>query len=273
MNYALLDQAVRFIQQAWPEAHPSAALICGSGWSNVVEAFELHGSLSYEDIPGLGKPGVAGHAGKLSWGTLHGVETFIFQGRRHYYEGVGWTPIALPVYAAKKCGVQTVVLTNSAGCIREDLSPGDLLGVRDHFNFMGANPLIGDHKPCWGPRFPDQTYVYTEALREKLIAAGKDTGIEVSQGAYLAAAGPSYESPFEIQAFKKWGADAVGMSTVPEAILASAAGMNVACVSCMTNYAAGIGGQALSHEEVTHTTQATMPRMKGLLENFWKRLG
>jgi purine-nucleoside phosphorylase len=272
VNYELLEQAAHCIQKTWPNARPSTALICGSGWSTVVEAFELHGSLSYEDIPGFGKPGVVGHAGELSWGTLHGVETFIFQGRRHYYEGVGWTPIALPIYVAKQCGVQTMVLTNSAGCMREDLSPGDLLIVRDHFNFMGANPLVGDHNPCWGPRFPDQSYVYDAALREKLVAAGTDIGLSLSQGVYLAASGPTYESPFEIQAFKQWGADAVGMSTVPEAILASAAGLRVACVSCMTNYAAGIGGQALSHEEVTDTTKATMPRMKGLLEQFWKRL-
>jgi len=272
MNYEILEQAFQAIQDKWPDAKPSTALICGSGWSTVIESFDVKDSIGYGDIPGLGKPGVIGHAGELSWGTLNGVETFIFQGRRHYYEGEGWTPVALPVYVSKKIGVETMVLTNSAGCVRDDLKPGDLMVIKDHINNMGDNPLIGAHNEVWGPRFPDQSNVYDKELRKKWKAAAENAGFKIFKGVYYASTGPTYESPAEVKAYKKLGGHAVGMSTLPEAILANAGGMKVAGVSCITNFAAGISPHALSHEEVTDTTKETMPKMKALLENFWAEL-
>ena len=273
MNYELLEQAAQFLKGKWPQAAPSHGLILGSGWSDVVEAFTIKECVDYGEIPGLGKAGVVGHAGTLSWAEGAGLETFIFQGRRHYYEGVGWTPIALPIYVLRELGVQTLVLTNAAGGVRDGMRPGDLMIITDHINNFGVNPLLGAHNEAWGPRFPDQSHVYDSALVELLKQAGAKADVPLSTGTYLASTGPTYETPAEVQAFKRWGADAVGMSTVPEAILANAAGLKVAGLSCITNLAAGISREKLSHEEVTDTTRQTMPRMKSVLTAFWEEMG
>ncbi len=272
MNYELLEQAAAFLKGRWPDAKPTHGLILGSGWSEVVETFEIKDTVEYGDIPGLGKAGVVGHAGKLSWATGPGLETFIFQGRRHYYEGIGWTPIAIPIYVLKQLGAQTLVLTNAAGGARDDMKPGDLMIIADHFNNFGANPLLGEHNPVWGPRFADQSHVYDPGLIEQLKRAGESAGVPLTTGVYLASTGPTYETPAEVRAYKRIGADAVGMSTVPEAMLANAAGLKVAGLSCITNLAAGISKADLSHEEVTDTTKQTMPRMKKVLEAFWKEM-
>ncbi len=272
MNYELLDEALTFIKGRWPDASPRCGLILGSGWSEVVDTFDVKDSIDYGDIPGMGKAGVVGHAGKLSWASAAGLETFIFQGRRHYYEGVGWTPIAIPIYLLKQLGADRLVLTNAAGGARDDMKPGDLMIIRDHINNFGVNPLLGAHNPVWGPRFADQSTIYKPELVACLRAAGEKADVPLLEGVYLASTGPTYETPSEVQAFKRWGADAVGMSTVPEAMLANAAGLQVAGLSCITNLAAGISKQALTHEEVTDTTQQTMPRMKNVLKALWEEL-
>lgn len=272
MNYELMEEALAFIKGRWPDAAPQCGLILGSGWSEVVDTFEIRDTIEYGDIPGLGKAGVVGHAGKLSWASAAGLETFIFQGRRHYYEGVGWTPIAIPIYILKHLGTQRVVLTNAAGGVRDDMKPGDLMIIADHYNNFGVNPLLGAHNPVWGPRFADQSTIYDPTMIQCLKAAGEKANVPLTTGVYLASTGPTYETPAEVQAYKRWGADAVGMSTVPEAMLANAAGLKVAGLSCITNLAAGISKQALSHEEVTDTTQQTMPRMKNVLVALWEEL-
>lgn len=269
----ILDQALAFIRSRWPQAQPEMGLILGSGWSEVVDAFHVADAIPYEQIPGLGKTGVVGHAGRLVLAESSGVETLIFQGRRHFYEGVGWTPIALPVFLLKSLGAKGVMVTNAAGGVRGDLRPGTLMIIRDHINFLGANPLIGPHDPVWGPRFPDQSEVYNPHFRRLLSQAGKAAGETLPEGVYLADSGPTYESPAEIRAFRTLGADAVGMSTVPEALLANAAGLKVAGLSCITNLAAGISAQALSHEEVTEATRNAMSRMKAVVLGFWKEVG
>lgn len=273
MDMHRLQQAFDKIRAHWPDARPRAGLVLGSGWSDVVASFSVKDSLPYEDIPGLGKPGVVGHSGKLAWAELGGVETFIFQGRRHFYEGEGWTPCALPIYVLKQFGVKVVTLTNAAGVIKPGLKPGDLMVIDDHLNNFGTNPLIGPHHEVWGPRFPDQSEVYTKSLRQLLDEAAKEINLPIHHGVYLASSGPPYETPAEIRRYKAAGADAVGMSTVPEAQLASAAGMKVAGLSCITNFAAGISPHALTHEEVTEATREAMPRMKNLLAAYWKKLG
>jgi purine-nucleoside phosphorylase len=272
MDFKALDEAFASIRKAWPDAQPACGLILGSGWSDVAEAFEIQDTIAYGDIPGLGAPGVKGHSGRLVRGTHAGLETFVFQGRRHWYEGEGWTPIALPVYVLKQLGVSTVVLTNAAGGIRNDLEPGDLMVLLDHINMMADHPLIGPHNEVWGARFPDQTHLYDPELRNLLDRASADLELELKHGVYLAGSGPTYETPAEIRAWKHLGADAVGMSTVPEAMLANASGMRVAGISCITNYAAGILDQPLSHAEVTEATAEAMPRMKKLLLKFWELL-
>jgi purine-nucleoside phosphorylase len=270
MNYERMDEAFNFLKGRWPDAQPQCGLILGSGWSEVVDAFEILDSIEYGEIPGLGKAGVVGHAGKLSRARGAGIETFIFQGRRHYYEGVGWTPIAIPIYVLKQWGVSRLILTNAAGGARDGMQPGDLMIISDHINNFGDNPLLGPHHPVWGARFPDQSHVYDPALIALLKKAGERAGVPLTTGVYVASTGPTYETPAEVQAYKRWGGDAVGMSTVPEAILANAAGLKVAGLSCITNLAAGISKQDLSHEEVTDTTQQTMPRMKSVLQALWE---
>ena len=272
MDYPLLEKATQVIQAAFPSARPAFAMILGSGWSDVAGAFHVRGELGYETIPGLGRTGVVGHAGKLLWGDLAGLETLIFQGRRHYYEGEGWTPVALPVFAMKHLGVRRLLLTNAAGGIRRDLVPGTLMILSDHINGMGVNPLVGPHHPHWGPRFPDMSHVYSSRLSTLLRKAGEELKLPISEGVYYAASGPSYETPAEIKAYRTLGADAVGMSTVPEAILARAAGIELAGLSCITNAAAGISTENLSHEEVTETTRQTMPLMKRLIQAYWSKL-
>lgn len=273
MNYELLEDAVTYLKGRWPNAKPSHGLILGSGWSEVVDAFTVKDTVEYGDIPGMGKAGVVGHAGRLAWAEQAGVETFIFQGRRHYYEGVGWTPIAIPIYTLRAFGARMVLLTNAAGGAREGMQPGDLMIISDHINNFGANPLLGEHNAAWGPRFPDQSHVYDPDGIDLLQRAGEAAGVPLTTGVYLASTGPTYETPAEVRAYRTWGADAVGMSTVPEAILANAAGLKVAGLSCITNLAAGIQKTALSHEEVTDTTKQTMPRMKNVLTAVWKELG
>lgn len=272
MKVEVLEQAVGALREKWPDARPVAGLILGSGWSDVVDAFDIKDSVGYGSVPGLGHPGVAGHAGRLVLAEASSIEVLIFQGRRHFYEGIGWTPIALPVYVLKSMGAKTVLLTNAAGGIQDGMRPGDLMILKDHINFMGANPFTGEHHAIWGPRFPDQTLVYDSELRTVLATAAASQGETITEGVYLAGSGPIYETPAEIQAFKIFGADAVGMSTVPEAQLAHAAGMRVVALSCITNLAAGISPRKLTHEEVTNTTKAAMERMKAVVLAYMEGL-
>jgi purine-nucleoside phosphorylase len=267
-----LEKAADFIRKKWKDVEPVCGLILGSGWGPVVDSFNSFKAMDYEEIPGLGKTGVAGHSGRLVWGEASGIETLIFQGRRHYYEGAGWTPIALPVFVLRSLGATKLLITNAAGGIRSDLKTGKLMIIDDHINWIGANPLMGPHRSFWGPRFPDQSEVYDAQLRRLLERAGKKAKLELAHGVYLAGSGPVYETPAEIRAYRAMGADAVGMSTVPEAMLAKASGLRVAGLSCITNSAAGISPDPLSHEEVTQATQEAMPGMKAVILEFWKEM-
>jgi len=266
INQLTLDSAVEAVQKQWPDANPKCGLILGSGWGEVVS--DLKGpELPYHNIPGFGKPGVMGHAGKLLFTTVNGMEVFIFQGRRHWYEGEGWTPVILPIYLLHALGANTVLLTNAAGGIRDDLGPGSLMAISDHINLLGSNPLIGPHNPNLGTRFPDQSEVYNKPLCEKLLEAGADT-----PGVYIATSGPTFETPAEINQYRSMGADAVGMSTVPEATVANALGMQVAGLSCICNWAAGIGPTKLTHEDVNQVASEAMPRMKSTITAFLEGL-
>jgi len=263
ISQALLDEAVLAVKKAWPQAKPRLGIILGSGWGGAVEGLSVKAALPYEKIPNLGKTGAPGHAGQLIHAEHQGVELFIFQGRRHVYEGEGWTPVVLPVWLLQQFGAQTVLLTNASGGIRDDLRPGTLMAIEDHINMLGGNPLTGSHNPAFGDRFPDQTAVYDHDLRQALIAAGADVS-----GIYLATAGPTFETPAEIRAFRALGADAVGMSTVPEAIFANALGLRVAGLSCICNWAAGLGDDRLSAEDVLCTAKEAMPRMRSVIRSF-----
>jgi purine-nucleoside phosphorylase len=258
-----LDEAVAAVRKVWPQARPRFGIILGSGWGGAVADFSIKASLNGSEIPNFGKAGAPGHAGQLISAEHAGTELFIFQGRRHLYEGEGWMPVVLPVWILKQFGVQTVLLTNASGGIRGDLKPGSLMAIEDHINLLGDSPLIGPHRPAFGERFPDQTEVYRKDLLQTLLDAGADT-----TGVYLATSGPSFETPAEIRAFRALGADAVGMSTVPEAVFANALGMKVAGLSCICNRAAGLGDEKLSGEDVIRTANETMPRMRNVLAGF-----
>jgi purine-nucleoside phosphorylase len=268
----ILDQALKHVRIHWPQARPSYGLICGSGWGDVVAAFQPKDSMEYDRLPGLGRPGVIGHRGRLIWAASEKMETFIFQGRRHWYEGEGWTPVAIPIYLLKQLGASILVITNAAGGIRKDLKPGDLMLIDDHIDFIGDNALIGPHRQVWGPRFPDQSGVYDETLRLLAEKAAKKARVKLRHGVYLATAGPAYETPAEIRAYRLLGADAVGMSTAPEALLAHAAGLRVLGLSCIANFAAGIVKAPLSHDAVAAATKVVLPTMKALLAELWKEL-
>lgn len=267
MNMPALDAASAPLRRRWSSARPRLAIVMGSGWLRVAEGFIVRDRVEYAGIPILGAPGVEGHGGHILLAEHAGVEVLIFAGRRHWYEGVDVETIAFPVYLSRTLGAQTMLLTNSAGGINPAFRPGSVMILDDHINAMGFHPLRGPHNPFWGPRFPDMSCVYDAAHRALLDRCAGGTGLAVIHGTYLAVSGPSYETPAEIAAFRRMGADAVGMSTVPEAILAHAAGLRVAGLSCITNMAAGMA-TPLSHQEVLGNAQSAIPSLTLLLQAF-----
>ena len=259
---------VHRVIRARSSIQPRLGIILGSGFGVVVDAVRAEVVLPFSDLPGLASCTVPGHAAKLVLGELSGMEVAIWSGRLHYYEGHSWDAVTLPIRVLHLLGASSVLLTNAAGGIREDLVPGDFVALSDHLNFMGGNPLRG---PGASQRFVDLSQVYCPRLRSLLRQAGGEEGIDVKEGVYLAVGGPSYETPAEIRAFRAWGADLVGMSTVPEAIVARHCGMAVAGLSCVTNKAAGLGG-AISHGEVLDVGRQSADRAVRLLGGFVRRL-
>lgn len=272
MNSNLLQQAAQAVRIRFGDVRPLCSIILGSGWSDVAKAFPVSDTIPYSEIPCLGTTGVAGHAGCLLLADAGAFSFLVFQGRRHWYEGEGWDPVAAPVRISLAMKARVLLLTNAAGGIGPGLCPGDLMVIDDHINAMGSNPLIGPHDAEWGPRFPDQTTVYAPEIRQGLHDAARGIGLQLRRGVYLATSGPTYETGAEVAAFRSLGANAVGMSTVPEAILANAAGMKIGGVSCITNLAAGISPTPLSHDEVLSATREAQPRMKALLVQFLNSL-
>lgn len=263
-----LEKAWASVSKTWPKAKPFASFILGSGWGDAIKVFNIKAELSYSDITGFGKTGVVGHAGKLSLVEIKGKEFFVFQGRRHYYEGEGWTPVLIPAFITKQSGAKIFFLSNAAGGIK--YAPGDLMVINGHINQIGSNPLMGPHHPELGPRFPDQTNTYDLDLIKLIDSCAKKAKVKIKKGVYLATSGPSYETPPEIKFYKAIGADAVGMSTVPEAIVANSMGLKVAAISCITNFAAGISPVPLTHKEVVETLDATMPQIHKLIPEIVK---
>ena len=211
---------------------------------------------------------VAGHAGALILGRLAGQDVALFAGRSHVYERIEASAILTPVRTLKALGAELLVLTNAAGSLRPEVGPGSLVAISDHINLLGFNPLTGPNDDSVGPRFPSLAGAYDAALRERLHAAAGALGTELHDGVYLATAGPSFETPAEIRAFRTLGADVVGMSTVPEVIAARHAGLRVAAVSAVTNLAEGMGGEALSHEQTLRVAAQGAARLGPLLERF-----
>ena len=247
---------------------PHVALVLGSGLGGFADRVEDPAVFSYADLPGFPVGSVAGHAGRLLIGTLEGTPVAVFQGRAHLYEGIQPGATATPVRTAKALGCEVALLTNAAGSLRPEVPPGRIMVITDHINLMGVNPLTGPNDDALGPRFVPLGAVYDAQLREHLHAAAAASGVELAEGVYLAVTGPSFETPAEIRAFRTLGADAVGMSTVPEAIAARHVGLRVAAISVITNLAEGLSPEPLSHDQTLAAAAAAAGDLQRVLRRF-----
>ncbi|MCL2828903.1 MAG: purine-nucleoside phosphorylase [Oscillospiraceae bacterium] len=249
-----IEKSTAYIQQKLGGQRPQVGMILGSGLGDYADTLEQTIQIPYGEIPGFLHSTVEGHKGQLVIGRRGGQTILAMQGRFHYYEGYCQQEITIPVRVMKKLGIGTVVITNAAGGVNAAFAEGALMVIADHINYSGQNPLIGKNLDEFGPRFPDMTNVYDPALRKCLIETAAREGIDLAEGVYIMFSGPNYETPAEIRFCRAIGADAVGMSTVPEAIVAAHCGMCVLGISCITNMAAGMTGAALNHEEVMETS-------------------
>jgi purine-nucleoside phosphorylase len=251
---------------------PDAAIVLGSGLGEFTRALENGVACAYEDVPNWPASAVIGHAGQLVVGRIAGRRVAALSGRVHYYEGHDWRTVTFAVRALGLFGVRQLILTNAAGGIADRLTPGTLMVIEDHINLMGSNPLIGSNEERFGERFPDMTEVYSPRLRAVAVQAAAHAGIRLAQGVYVAVHGPSYETPAEIRFLRTIGADAVGMSTVPEAIVARHMGMDVLGMSCITNAAAGVLPKPLVHDEVMEVARQVRAEFSALLEGIIGRI-
>jgi purine-nucleoside phosphorylase len=252
-------------------AVPEVAVVLGSGLGDFAEKPAGAVEVAYGDLPHWPKSSVAGHAGKLVIGEVAGKRVAVLSGRVHYYEGHALGTVVFATRVMARLGVKAIVLTNAAGGINVNFSEGALMVIDDHINLLGSNPLIGGNDDGFGPRFPDMTEVYSKRLRDIADGAAKARGIEVNHGIYVARHGPSYETPAEVRFLRTIGADAVGMSTVPEAIAARHMGMQVLGVSCITNMAAGMR-KPLNHAEVMETARRVRGSFMSLLEGIIEKV-
>jgi purine-nucleoside phosphorylase len=247
------------------ESRPKIAIVLGSGLGAFAEQLEGATAISFAEIPHFPQSTVPGHSGKLVIGKVSGVPVAVMQGRVHAYEGYSSEEVTFPVRVLGRMGVKTLVLTNAAGGINEGLKQGQLVLIADHINLSGRNPVVGANDDRLGPRFFDMSEGYSARLRELAHEAARSMEFRLDEGVYLSVLGPSFETPAEIRAFRTMGADLVGMSTVQETIVARHMGMEVLGISCVTNLAAGIQKEPLSHEEVMETGRAVEAQLAGLL--------
>ena len=247
-----INAAASYIRARITEC-PQIGLVLGSGLGDYADTLENAIKIPYAEIPDFPVPTVQGHSGAMVFGKKNGHSVVVLQGRIHYYEGLPQKEITLPIRVLAALGVKTLVLTNACGGVNLAFKPGDLMLISDHINFSGSNPLIGENLDEFGPRFPDMSDLYTASLRKAIREAAADNGISLQEGVYAMYSGPNYETPAEIRMFRTMGADTVGMSTVPEALVAGHCGMQVIGISCITNMAAGVLPVKLSHAEVMET--------------------
>ena len=262
---AQIHSAADFIRSR-TSIRPRVGLILGSGLGDYADTLTDAVRIPFSQIPGFPVPTVPGHSGALVLGTVRNTPVAILQGRIHYYEGLPQQVITLPVRVLAALGVQTLVLTNACGGVNTAFQPGDLMLISDHINLSGANPLIGPNLDAFGPRFPDMSDLYTASVRSAIRNKATAAGMELREGVYAMYSGPNYETPAEIRMFRILGADVVGMSTVPEALVAGHCGMQVVGISCITNMAAGVLPRKLDHSEVVETAARVRSRFCSLLD-------
>ncbi len=247
---------------------PELGLILGSGLGVLADEIENATVIPYSEIPHFPVSTVEGHAGQLVVGTLGGKTVAAMQGRFHYYEGYSMQEVTFPVRVMKAMGMTHILVTNAAGGVNESFTPGDLMIITDHINYMGAHPLIGPNYKEFGPRFPDMSSAYTKELVQLAERVASEQNIAVQKGVYIGFTGPTYETPAEVRMARILGGDAVGMSTVPEVIVAAHGGMKVLGISCITNMAAGILDQPLAHDEVIETTEKVKSTFLALVKTI-----
>ena len=264
--------AVDAIRARVPDCAPRVGLILGSGLGGIAAAIEDATTIDYVELPGFPRPGIEGHAGRLWLGRLAGVDVACLQGRVHLYEGMPAAVVNVLPRTLKALGCEILILTNAAGSLRPEIEPGAIALIDDHINLLGQNPLVGPNDATVGPRFPDMSQVYDLNLRTQARAVAARLGIPLRSGVYLATLGPSFETPAEIRAFRALGADLVGMSTVPEAISARHCGLKVIGLSIVTNLAAGLADQILSHEQTLAVAGQAADRLRRLLQGLLEEL-
>ncbi len=274
MTFSLFQQSAAFIQQRYP--HPiQIVCILGSGMGDLAAHLENPVEIPYSDIPNFPESTTEGHCSALALGQLaqSGKHVAFLKGRFHFYEGYAMEKVVYPLRVLKMLGATQLLVTNAAGGVNPNFKAGDLMLIEDHLNMMGTNPLIGKNLNEFGPRFPDMSEAYTPRLRELALQTAMELNIPIQRGIYCAISGPSYETPAEIRMFRMLGADAIGMSTVPEVIAASHMGMQVVGISCITNAAAGVlPHHKLSHEEVLAAAEAVKAPFSRLIEAILERI-
>jgi purine-nucleoside phosphorylase len=264
-----IEEAAQAIQKKL-SLEPKVGLVLGSGLGILADEIEEAATVPYGEIPHFPVSTVEGHAGQLVIGRLEGQPVVAMQGRFHFYEGYSLTDVTFPIRVMKALGVEKLVVTNAAGGVNTGYQAGDLMVIRDHINLMGTNPLMGPNDPDLGVRFPDMSEAYDPAMRQLAHRVAESEGIRLQEGVYAGLTGPSYETPAEIRMLRTIGADAVGMSTVPEVIIARHSDIRVLGISCISNMAAGILPQPLSHEEVMETAERVKPKFIGLVKGIMK---
>lgn len=266
-----MENTIAFINEKTENFEPEIGIILGSGLGEFADEYCDY-AICYTEIPNFIKSTVKGHKGRLVFAEIEGKKVVMMQGRNHFYEGHSMSEITYPVKVMKKLGVKTLILTNAAGAVNESFRPSDLMIITDHINFMGTNPLIGANDDSLGERFPDMSEVYKKDLIKIAEKCAEKLCTDIQKGVYFASSGPSYETPAETRMARILGADAVGMSTVPEAIVANYCGMKVLGISCISNAASGVSDVKLSHSEVIETTDKAKSRFKALVLEILKML-
>ncbi len=266
-----MENTINFLREKTNNFVPEIGIILGSGLGELADEY-CNYAISYNDIPNFITSTVKGHKGRLIFSEICGKKVVMMQGRNHFYEGHSLQEITYPIKVMKKMGVKTIILTNAAGAVNESFKPADLMIITDHINNLGNNPLIGENDETLGERFPDMSEVYKKNLIELAENCAKKLEISIQKGVYWANSGPSYETPAEIKMIRKLGGDAVGMSTVPEAIVANYCGINVLGISCITNAASSSNGEKLSHEEVIESANTAKVKFKTLILEILKNV-
>ena len=268
--FARAKEAAQYIKDQGVDTL-EVGLILGSGLGELADEIEDRVVIQYTDIPSFPVSTVEGHAGQLVCGTLGGKKVIALQGRFHYYEGYTMEVVTFPIRVMSELGVESMIVTNAAGGVNRDFTPGDLMMITDHINFFGTNPLIGANDEEQGPRFPDLSQAYDLEYQTFIKEAASELDLPLKEGVYFGMTGPTYESPAEIRMINTLGGDSVGMSTVPEVIVARHAGIRVAGISCITNFAAGLGGE-LNHEDVIEVSTKIRSSFKSLVVTLLEKM-